>query len=143
MLKMKKVLFSLLSVTSATLAVASFNASAFSNLTYYQNPSTFSKVKESTYLSMQCYPGWGAVSYTGASSNCFKYMSITSYYYQYGEYVQQGRKVKHNTDPTVTITDNVQVNGSTQKVDYYGAVYNNSSSNSGIKENGHIIVYRP
>ena len=68
-------------------------------------------------------------------------MSITSYYYQYGEYIQQDRKSKQNNNLTLT-TDNVQVNGSTQKVDYYGAVYKNASSNSGIKEKGHIIVYR-
>lgn len=141
MLKAKKIFLSLFSGALAALAVASFNASAFSTIIYHGDPTKFSKFKESAYLSMQCYSGWGAVSYKGGQSDCYKYMSITSYYYQYGEYIQQSRKVGKGNNLTLVVTG-VQVNGATQKVDYYGAVYKNASSNSGIKERGHIIVYR-
>ncbi len=145
MRKIKKIIISVISVLCVAMSIVMVSASATNSFTikHKHDPQSVSYVEEKYKLMLQCYNGWGAVSYNNGQSSCYKYMKLTCYGYSNGDYNVQGQKNVRGTDKTLLLNGGPMATGYTQKVDYYGAAYMNSSASSDIRVKGHVIVYRP
>lgn len=94
-------------------------------------------------IGLLCMTHWAAVTTKDKThDNSYKYVSETSFRYEYGKYSSQSRQKNERAALTVSTPSSVTVNGYTQKVEYFGKMYSNASPNSDVMTTLKVRFYR-
>ncbi len=125
-------------------AFSATTVNAFSTKDYVGQIGTREEVRSGKYLVVGAF---GKYTYVASNDSdhkgSLKSAKCTSYKYEKpgDKYVTYSKKSKTKAAKNV-MTDNVTFDDSVAKIEYYGAVYRTSCSNSGILESGKIRIYR-